>query len=409
MPEIIEQKKNYSLAIPKKIVEASNERIDPPCPYYKSCGGCNFQHASYTKQLQLKKEIVADLVCRAFPSLSPQVSNLIKDTLPSPRHTHYRQRIRLQVDTDGSLGFNQYRTHNIVNINHCLLAEDHLNTALTAILIDPAAELLLENCNEIELLLNPDFDTVIVCLYYKRKIRPTDKKAALQLTQNNIILEAVFIQGGDFPLTGPFTSHPRKNSNKMLSHSLPATTSTKVPLTFTWEVGGFSQVNLAQNSRLIELVLQYCNLSKNDRVLDLFCGMGNFSIPLALHCHSLLGVEMKRSAIRSARQNASMANLKNCTFVQANVEQFCHKLIHDKKQFDIVVLDPPRQGIPGLPHTIAQLTAKRLIYISCDPATLCRDLSSLTQSSFSIEKIQPLDMFPQTHHIETIVLLNKEN
>lgn len=405
--EIIERKKHFLLAQPKTIIQAHAERIDPPCPYYNQCGGCDFQHGSYTLQLQIKRDILIDLARRTLPTSSQGIDDLTRDPLSSPCTSHYRQRIRLQVDKDGWPGFNRYRSHDIISIHHCLLAENALNTTLKEIIDSPTAHTLMTHCREFELLLNPDAGTVIALLHSKRKLRPTDKTTAVQLTSDIPNLEAVFFQGRDFPLTGPFTTHTNQDSGKVLHASLAASSFLKMPLTFTWEVGGFSQVNLRQNRRLIDLVLQYCAAGKNDRVLDLFCGMGNFSIPLALCCDSLLGVEAQRSAIRAAQNNGRAAGLENCTFIQSHVDGLCHQLISDKERFDIVVLDPPRQGIPKLAETIAQLATKKIVYISCDPATLCRDLAQLTQSGFSIQTIKPVDMFPQTHHIETVVLLEK--
>jgi len=407
IPEIIERKKHYLLAMPKTIVQAHDERTDPPCPHYAQCGGCDFQHGSYTLQLRMKRDIVADLLRRTFPNPSAPIHNLIEDTLPSPRTTHYRQRIRLQVNKDGYPGFNRYRSHDIIGIRRCLLAENRLNTTLEAMIDTPAAKTLLNNCREFELLLNPTTGKVIALMHYKRRLRPTDKRTAEQLTENIPTLQSVFFQGRDFALTGPFTNDSNRNSDKVLQYSLPAGPFFKTPLKLTWEVGGFSQVNLGQNSRLIELVIQYCDTKKSDRVLDLFCGMGNFSIGLALNCGSLLGVESQGSAIRSAKENSNLAGLVNATFIQSQVHQLCSQLIRDKEYFDVVVLDPPRHGIPSLAETIAQLARKRIVYISCDPATLCRDLAQLTQFGFSVHKIKPVDMFPQTHHIETIVLLEK--
>jgi len=407
IPKIIERKKQYLLAIPEKIVTAHDERIEPPCPYYTLCGGCDFQHASYELQLRMKRDILADLFCRKFPMNTSQLHELIEDTLPSPLSTHYRQRIRLQSDKTGRLGFNRYRSHDIVVINNCLLADNVLNISLKAILKDPAAEILLTNCQEIEFFLNPPVGTVIVCLHYKRRLRPTDKKSAELLTKNIPTVVAVFFKGDDFPITGPFTSHTNIDSAKMFHYSIPVSSFLKTSVTLTWEVGSFSQVNLAQNIRLIELVLQYCDAKKSDRILDLFCGMGNFSIPLAFNCHLLLAVEAQRSAIRSAKKNAFAAGLENITFVQSNVFDHCQQLLNKREQFDIVIIDPPRQGVSGLAEIIASLTIKKIVYISCDPATLCRDLEELTTLGLFIKKIKPVDMFPQTHHIETVVLLEK--
>jgi len=175
----------------------------------------------------------------------------------------------------------------------------------------------------------------------------------------------------------------------------------------SWEAGGFCQVNLAQNQKLIEIVLQFCQVDKTKSVLDLYCGMGNFSIPLAMKVNKVLAVESQGSAIRSAKNNSALAGLTNICFIKNSVHSSCMDLAAKNQQFDCVVIDPPRQGAPGLARQLATITVKRLVYISCDPATLCRDLADLTHEGFTIRTIQPVDMFPQTHHIETVVLLEK--
>ena len=135
--------------------------------------------------------------------------------------------------------------------------------------------------------------------------------------------------------------------------------------------------------------------------------MGNFSIPMAMTAKSVAGFEGQGSAIRSAKHNAQLAKLKNTRFSKRPIHRACEELLATGAFFDCVVLDPPRQGAPGLAESIGQICKKRLVYISCDPATLCRDLSDFSQHGFTITAIQPVDMFPQTHHIETVVLLEK--
>lgn len=158
---------------------------------------------------------------------------------------------------------------------------------------------------------------------------------------------------------------------------------------------------------MIEIVLDFCGLTQTESVLDLYCGMGNFSIPLAGVAKELLGVEGQGAAIRSAKMNAQRNGLTNCRFLKKPVENICKELVAHGKTFDCVLIDPPRQGVPGLAGLLASIAAKRLVYVSCDPATMCRDLVALNDEGFQVRRIQPVDMFPQTHHIETVVLLEK--
>ena len=402
---ITEDKGRYLSAEVAAIEEAHPARIDPPCPWYGRCGGCDLQHCDYGRQLTIKTEILRDLYRRQFPEASAGLA-LVRDTLPSPSPFGYRQRIRLQVDAAGKPGFLGLRSHTIVPIGYCLVARDELNTVLAGLAQNPSCARLLSNCREFELLFNP-ISSGVVCLFHlSRRPRPLDIRLAEELTGRVPLIERVFFQGDDFPLTGPFGSK-KDRKTKVLQLLLPPFTIDEAPLTLAWEVGGFCQVNLQQNERLIRRVLDICPWQSGDRVLDLFCGMGNFSIPLAARTASLLGIEGQGSAIRSARLNSGNAGLTNTTFEKSPIHEACRRLAGEGRIFDCIILDPPRQGVPGLARELAALTGRNLVYISCDPATLCRDLSALTGQGLTILDIQPLDMFPQTHHIETLVLLEK--
>ncbi len=231
-----------------------------------------------------------------------------------------------------------------------------------------------------------------------QKPRPADKQQASMLTEDINDIERIFFTGNDFAPDGL----------GKLSFTLPALPPhTSRPLNLSWETGGFCQVNLQQNQVLIQTVLDFCAATETDSILDLFCGMGNFSIPIAEKAKSLLGVEGQGSAIRSAKQNSTLAGQNNSTFIKRPVHDACAELLKEGRRFDILIIDPPRQGAPGLSELLSQLTAKRLVYISCDPATLCRDLAELLNHNFHLQKLRPIDMFPQTHHIECVALLEK--
>ncbi len=398
------EKSRYLTAEVAAIEEAHPARIDPPCPWYGRCGGCDLQHCDYGQQLAIKTAILRDLYRRQFPGASAGLA-LVRDTLPSPSPFGYRQRIRLQVDAAGRPGFMGHRSHKIVPVGYCLVAKDELNTALAGLAQDPSCTRLLSNCKDFELLFNP-ISSGVVCLFHlARRPRPTDIRLAEELTGRIPLIERFFFQGVDFPLMGPFGNREAPQT-KALQMLLPFG-SKDSPLTLAWEVGGFCQINLQQNERLIRQVLEICPWRRGDSVLDLFCGMGNFSIPLAPRVASLLGLEGQGSAIRSARQNSINAGLTNTTFEKTPIHEACRRLAAEGRVFDRVILDPPRQGVPGLARELAALTGRNLVYISCDPATLCRDLSALAAAGLTILAIRPLDMFPQTHHIETLVLLEK--
>ncbi len=405
-----EVKKNYLFGKVQQIKKEHPGRIVPPCKYYGQCGGCDLQHCGYDTQLAIKKSIVVDLLSRQSRETVRSAVQLISPPLPSPSAFAYRQRIRLQVGDRGVVGFNRFHSHDIIPIDLCLLAGESINMSLATLREHEDGRRLCELSTEVELQLNPRTGKTVCIFHFSRKIRPADTAAAKRLCVEVDELERIFFVGTDFPITGPYYDE-RQSVGQTMDNSLqvhyPAVAGINRHLDLSWEAGGFCQVNLAQNKKMIETVLDFCQIEKTDRVLDLYCGMGNFSIPLAILAKEVLGIEGQASAIRSARNNAANAGLANTRFQKNPAHQACIELAGTGEQFDCVLIDPPRQGAPGLAGHLAKITGKRLVYVSCDPATLCRDLADLTEAGFTISRIQPVDMFPQTHHIETVVLLEK--
>ncbi len=378
-----------------QIFEPSASRVQPACKFYKQCGGCDFQHMNYSRQLQAKEEVIKDLLLRSgHKTLIRVTENVLASPLAADEEYHYRQRIRLQVDSRQTLGFYKRQSNNCVAINSCLLAKQEINDCLKKLRQQQTFRQLLDKSEALELLFNPASEQITLLFHLPRKPRPADNQHAKLLTDEINEIEHIFFYGKSFAASG----------KAILSFPV-AYTQDKIRL--SWESGGFCQVNLSQNQKLIQTVLEYCDISETDSVLDLFCGMGNFSIPLAEEANSVTGIEGQGSAIRSAKRNSADTGQTNTTFTKQNVHKACIEMAKTGKTFDVVVIDPPRAGAPELADQLAQLTNKRLVYISCDPATLCRDLASLLDNDFYLKKIQPIDMFPQTHHIECVVLLEK--
>lgn len=389
--------KKHDNGVVQSIIHPSAMRIQAPCRYYKLCGGCDFQHMTYSCQLQEKHAILKNLLLNSTsPLLREAATAMLAAPLASPSQTHYRQRIRLQVDDNRILGFHKRRSHTCVAIDSCLLASQEINDCLANLLLQDSFNRILQQTEALEILSDPDSASIILLIHFKRKPRPADEQSGRELVASISSLKDIFFTGAGFAVTG----------HAFLSFSLPPLVPhTAKVLQLSLETGGFCQVNVAQNTSLIQTVLDFCAVTQEDTVLDLFCGMGNFSIPLAERAQSVLGIEGQGSAIRSAGRNSSNAEQDNTTFRKQPIHAACSELAKAGKTFDCIVLDPPRQGAPGLARVLRALCRKRLVYISCDPVTLCRDLEDLLQYGFIVKKLQPIDMFPQTHHIETVTLL----
>lgn len=404
-------KKNCILGEVEQIVAANPARRKPPCRYVGRCGGCDLQHCDYPSQLAIKKGIIEDLFLRSRSDAVREAVQLLAEPLGAPDDFGYRQRIRLQVDSGGALGFHRFQSHSVVPIDLCLLARQEENDVLFLLTSHPDGRKLTGNSVEVELQENPATGKTVVTFRMSRKPRPADMQAAERFCRTFEQIERVFLAGESFPLMGPYGQQQADTANS-LAVRYPAIAGPpgleRDSFSLTWEAGGFCQVNLGQNINLIATVLGFSRVGPDDRLLDLYCGMGNFAIPLAMKAKEVVGIEGQGSAIRSAARNAAAAGLDNTRFRKSPIHEACTELIAGGEQFDCVVIDPPRQGAPDLAARLATLTRDRLIYISCDPATLVRDLADLGDHGFSIGKIQPVDMFPQTHHIETVVLLNRQ-
>jgi len=399
--KIVDTKQSVCYGVAREIIGSPHPlRIQPACPYYMTCGGCNLQHADYELQCSIKTTILADLLERSGSQQLQEQAVFLEQIVPSSSLFNYRQRIRLKITNTGLPGFNRFRSHEVTPVKHCLLAPKHINHCLEQLPTLKSFQTLAGISTEIELLSNPADNSLCLRFFLLRKPRPTDRKAARTLGCSIATDARIFLVGRSFSDEGPF-GETEQNADNLLCFSMGGPD----PLTLSWEAGGFCQVNIEQNRQLVELVLQLSSLSPNDRVLDLYCGMGNFSIPAALLTSHVHGVESQGSAIRSARRNAEHNNVKNMSFTKSDVPAACLSLIESGEQFDTIICDPPRQGMVNLSAMLHRLTRKRLVYISCDPATLCRDLKVLCESGFSIKSIRPVDMFPQTHHIETVTLL----
>lgn len=394
---ITEERRGTLFGIPDIIYQPSSARITPPCEYYGQCGGCDLQHASYPEQLSIKEAILHELVRNDRVNCLPIV--------PSPKQFEYRQRIRLQVQ-NAILGFHRYRSKNLVAIDRCLLAHPCINRALKEVRGITEFNRLLEICSEVEFLYNPTAKDIVLFLHITRKPRPSDRKKVASIITHSSDINRIFFKGSDFAAQPHHGKQPVNISEKQLSFSL-ALENEQVKYTLSWEAGGFCQVNLEQNQSLINFIYNNSLSLNAPTILDLYCGMGNFSIALAQGAHTLLGVENQGSAIRCAKQNSSAAGFTNTEFLQGESTAVCTRLVDEKRIFDLTIVDPPRQGIPNLHSQLSLLTRKKLIYISCDPATLARDLDILQDNDFTLKLIRPFDMFPQTHHIESVAILEK--
>jgi len=383
------QHKGFVDAEVVRIDQASPDRILAPCPYYGRCGGCNLQHASYSGQLKIKQQIISESLQRAHLPLPSE----FQPSLPSPLPFAYRSRVRLHLDATGQLGFHQATSNAVVPIRRCLLATDPINRVLGTLGESEWPARLAGQVSGVELIHNPADDRVVLVLL---PIRDTKVDSTLTTQMADLADEVVVLGMPKKPVSPTAVTLAQHFSPCGLDYHLE------------WDHRCFFQVNSQQNAQLIELALDLLpRHAQALTALDLFCGIGNFSIPLALRGARVIGVEHNRRSIFWAQENSHRAGLSNTHFITAEVERQLRTFVHQQARFDCILLDPPRQGLGKAAALMAKLAPERIISVSCDPATLARDLALITAEGYQLTRLIPVDMFPQTHHIESIGLLER--
>ena len=388
------------------VLDASPIRVSPPCPHFGICGGCDLQHAEVSQQAEIKAAILRDHLLRGALFNQESLAAVWREPLAAPRMFNYRQRIRLQVDGDflPEFGFHRHRSHQLEPVESCLLARNEINVVLAAVAGSQPMTQLLGQSGEFELLYSPADQDVILFLHFKRKPRPGDLKAA-EAVVAELGVRALLFHVAGFGIFDPVGVDCRDEA--LLRFTLSGLGRSGEELGLTVEPGGFCQVNPEQNLNLIGQLLEWCQEKRIRRVLDCHCGMGNFSLPLAAIADEVVGCDMQGASIRSARRNAEANGIGNCRFEKMAAAQMVAELIESGETFDCILLDPPRMGCADIVPLLPRLNPERIIYISCDPATLHRDLAGLSDLGYRVRALRMVDMFPQTAHMESITLLEK--
>ncbi len=346
--EIVEEHADFARARIVRMVEASPDRRDPPCPYYGTCGGCQLQHLHYAAQRRIKVEVVRESLARIGGILWTEALPLV-----AAEEFHYRLRAQLKVRVgEGGVEIGYYRpaSHELCPIAECPLLSPELNAALLRLRREAPER--LSNVPALDLAQGEDGRVVV---------HPLDERTTVCWS------------------VGPFA--------------------------YAFDARTFFQAN---RFLLADLVHWVTDGEAGERALDLFCGVGFFTLSLARRFTEVIGVEGDPRAVRFARRNARHNGLQNCCFVAERVETWLARPGGAMGPVDLVVLDPPRAGLSrALVRALARLAPERITYVSCNPTTLARDLKWLLADGYVISSIVALDLFPQTFHVETVVKLRR--
>jgi 23S rRNA (uracil1939-C5)-methyltransferase len=387
--EIKKRKKGFLQAELIEIISPSPDRIVPPCIGEKQCTGATWPHISYPAQLRYKQEILQDTLKR-IGGMEPARPLPI---LPSPRTDHYRLRTQFNVRAkDGvqRIGFFRQGSYDLIEVEQAFLIHP---------LIDKVLKGFRSLSNELPLLTELHINA-----------SPTREAHVL-----------LFSEQGALPPMGPFFAKLRNvapevigltgftNRKKVFSLGRNQLSLEVEGLTLRATEGNFFQVNWEQNRNMVRTVLDFSALAGNETVLDLYCGIGNFSLPLATKAKTVIGIESGWSAIEDAIANARLNNIANAEFIADDLQKGLKTLINKKTRADVIVLDPPRAG--ATLKTIERVLAfvpRKIVYVSCNPSTLARDLKFFHLFGFRLDRLQPVDMFPYTYHIECVAEMVRE-
>ncbi|MBQ9329073.1 MAG: 23S rRNA (uracil(1939)-C(5))-methyltransferase RlmD [Solobacterium sp.] len=393
-------KKNYGYARIAKLKKASAHRVEPACSVYKQCGGCSLLHMDTEEQMRFKEEKVKGIFRQ----------NAGMDITPLPilttEHIHaYRNKVQVPVQTDHGtvrMGFYRNRTNEIVEFDRCVVQTDLSNDIVQFI----KQELAKLHCNGFRhVLIKHAHHTgqVMICLIVREYPFRNAEKLVLETVKR-------------FPAIRSFTCIVnRREDNVILDgretvlYGDPYIEEELLGCRFRISARSFFQINPYSTELLYSKAIEYAGLSGKETVIDLYCGTGTIGILCAKHAKKVYGIEIVEDAIKDAKVNAELNDIHNITFFAADARKGARRLIENKITADVVIVDPPRKGCSKETlDAILTISPHRLVYVSCDPATLARDCAYMKEHGYSPDKIQPVDMFPGTTHVECVSLLCRE-
>ena len=407
---ILKVKKTYAYGKIERILSPAKSRVVPDCPHFSQCGGCVWRHISYEEECCIKRQNVVDAVERIGGIHAP-----VQPLLPSERTLRYRNKAQLPLglsrDGNAVMGFYAFHSHRIIDCDDCAL-----QPACFADVMRITRDFIAQTGNDIY-----DERTGKGRLrhLYLRLGEVTDELMVGYVVNGNGLkredLLVKMLREGLPNLKTVIVNSNRENTNVVLGRKnrtvFGSGVVTDVLCSLTFKISPFSfwQVNRAQAERLYGKAREYAALTGGEVLLDLYCGTGTIGLTMAKDCRQLIGVEIVPDAVRDAEENAAVNSICNARFLCADAPQAAAQLEREGVRPDVVVLDPPRKGCgEELVKIIGKMAPDRVVYVSCAPATLARDLSFFRQIGYETVEITPVDMFPRTAHVETVVLLSRK-
>ena len=408
---VLKVNRGFAYAKVCEFVEKSKYRQIPVCPNASKCGGCQMMHISYEKQLEIKKNIIENALKRIGKIDVP-----VCEMIGSENVLRYRNKMIFPVGIDKNYnkicGFYRERSHNIIALDDCYLGNE-INSKIIKTVMDFINKYKITVYDEkthkgiirrIFTRVAYHTNEIMVVISINAKTLPHFSELANELASVSENVKSVIL------------NFNTKKTNAVLGEQNAVIFGKEsiedclCGLKYEISPNSFYQVNPVQTQKLYNKALEYAEIGKNDVVMDLYCGIGTISLCAAKMAKKVVGVEIVEQAILDARKNAERNSVNNVTFYASDAAKIVPKLIDDGERPDVVILDPPRKGSDEV-TLLAIVSAKpeRIVYVSCNPATLARDLKFLEENGYKTRKVCGVDMFSQTMHVETIVLLQNRN
>jgi len=407
--KIIKVMKNYAVARIESFMERSPDRAEPFCPVYKRCGGCNLQHMTYERTLQFKRQVVIDNLERIGGLEGIQVEPVIG--METPKRYRNKAQYPVGMGKNGPIaGFFAPRSHEIIQAEECGIQHPSSdlakNTVLEFIKADriPVYDEITHKGLIRHVVVKVGFMTgeVMVILVSTGPNIPKKDKLVSLLKERIPGLASIVVNVNDKP------GNVILGSKNITLYGKDTIEDKLGDLLFEISPLSFYQVNPEQTLVLYNKAVEYAGLTGEETVFDLYCGIGTISLFAAGKAKKVIGVESVPEAVEAARRNAERNRINNAEFYCGNAEEVVPELYRQGMQADVVIVDPPRKGCDEvLLKTLIDMAPQRIVYVSCNPSTLARDMKVLHGSGYEPQKVQPVDMFPWTNHVECVTLMSR--
>lgn len=400
---ILKVLKNAAFGKAVKVYAPSPHRAEPDCPYYGRCGGCDFRHMDRAEELDAKRQRVQDALRRIGGS------TVTVEGIDGGEPLHYRNKSQYPVAADGSVGFYRARSHQVVPVERCLIQKPQADAAAQALRdyirtygVSCYDEKTRRGLVRYLYIRTNGAGQSLLCVLVNGKKLPHEQELVTLLRQ--AVPDAVgVVLGVNTQPTGAVLG----TEYKTLWGS-DVLTDTLCGLTFRLSVPSFYQVNREMAEVLYDKAVEFAGLTGGETVLDLYCGAGTITQVMARHAGQVIGAEIVPEAIEDAKANAKRNNIENAAFFCGDASAVAADFAAKGLRPDVICVDPPRKGLtPEVVQAAAQMAPRRIVYVSCDPATLARDVKLFAQAGYEAVRAAAVDMFPSTAHIETVVLLSK--